>query len=231
MPWDFVLLYVLLGVIVPWRAAMHVKSLLRQPAVSSDQRLALYASTIALQWAIAGIALWRCLVRGFSYQSLGFTVPNPALAYGVGLALSTLLTIIQVSGLRRLARTPVEQRGAGGLLTSKLLPQNQVEMLVFIAVAATAAICEEFLYRGFLFSSLANLGFRSTVLGVLGSSLLFSMAHLYQGIGGVITTFIVGTGFALVRTWTATLAPCALAHFVMDIIAGTYGTYLLKRRR
>ncbi|MGA8014164.1 MAG: CPBP family intramembrane glutamic endopeptidase, partial [Candidatus Acidiferrales bacterium] len=45
-------------------------------------------------------------------------------------------------------------------------------------------------------------------------------AHLYQGRRGVITTFVVGLLFSLVRSWTGSLLAPLVAHFVADITAG-----------
>ena len=58
MPWDFILILFVLGVLVPWRGAMRIKRLLAQPALTTSERLSLYASTIAFQWLIVAIVAW-----------------------------------------------------------------------------------------------------------------------------------------------------------------------------
>jgi len=57
MPWDFVAILFVLGVIVPWRGAVRIRELLRQPALSTVERIALYASTIAFQWLAVAVVL------------------------------------------------------------------------------------------------------------------------------------------------------------------------------
>jgi membrane protease YdiL (CAAX protease family) len=94
-----------------------------------------------------------------------------------------------------------------------------LERACFTALVCTVAICEEFIYRGFVqyvFQAWSG----SLVVGIVGSSLLFSIAHLYQGKRGLISTFGAGAIFAGVRAWTGTLIPPIFAHFVADLTIG-----------
>src|SRR6267378_7886121 len=59
MPWDFWLIFFVLGVILPWRGQVRVKKLLAMPHVSTMERLALYASTIGFQWIAVAVVAWR----------------------------------------------------------------------------------------------------------------------------------------------------------------------------
>src|SRR5690242_14115416 len=77
MPWDIVLIFLVLGVVVPWRGRARLKQLLAKPRVESSERLALYASTIAFQWVATAIAAWRAWAHGFSYAQLGLTRVDP----------------------------------------------------------------------------------------------------------------------------------------------------------
>ena len=61
-----------------------------------------------------------------------------------------------------------------------LLPHDSRELQTFCALSITAGVCEELLYRGFL------IVFLSSAFGVLPavalSSLVFGIAHAYQGV-------------------------------------------------
>ena len=59
MPWDFWLIFFVLGVVLPWRGYTRLQVLLAKPKVDSRERLSLYAFTIAFQWVAAGIVAWR----------------------------------------------------------------------------------------------------------------------------------------------------------------------------
>lgn len=219
LPWDFALILLALGVIVPWRSTVRVRALLRAPSISSKDRLALYASTIAFQWLAAAIVLWRAFARGYQAADLALKMPRPLLVAAASLALSSLLGASQFFGLRRLSTQPEERHAFLRNFTRKVLPQNDVERLVFIALVASVALCEEVLYRGFvqrLFQNLTN----SVLLGLVSSAALFSLAHIYQGRRGLYSTFAIGVGFSAVRVWTLSLAPGIAAHFVADVIPG-----------
>ena len=228
MPWDFVLIFIVLGVVVPWRGAVRVRELLRQPVLTTADRIAVYASTIAFQWFAVAVVLWRCTVHGMSFRQLGVVLPRPERAALVTVALLVTLLANQFFGLRRLARMPPEQQGFLGALARKLMPQNAVETLAFTALCGTVAVCEEILYRGFVFAALEAALAGSLAAAVLGSSLLFSLAHLYQGRQGLLATFIVGLLLAAARTWTESLAACIVVHLVVDLTAGLAAPRVLR---
>ena len=66
-------------------------------------------------------------------------------------------------------------------------------------------------------------------LAAIVSSAWFSFAHLYQGRRGVITTFVVGLIFAIVRIWTGSLIPVITAHIAIDLVAGILAPKFLRR--
>ncbi|MBI1738937.1 MAG: CPBP family intramembrane metalloprotease [Acidobacteria bacterium] len=228
MPWDFVLILFVLGVIVPWRGSVRIRELLRQPALSTAERIAVYASTIAFQWLAVAVVLWRTTAHAIGVARLGVALPNLPLTALVTVALLVPLLANQVHALRRLARLPPEHQGFLGALARKLMPQNLAESLAFVALAATVAVCEELIYRGFVFTALyaASGGFLAAA--VVGSAAMFSLAHLYQGRRGVFATFVVGLLLAAARAWTGSLAPCVIVHFFVDLVAGLAAPRLLR---
>ncbi len=220
LPWDFALILLVLGVVVPWRGAARVQKLLARPELATADRLGLYASTIAFQWAAAAIVAWRSIARGLNPAQLGVALPQPELALATTLALCFLFGTTQIYSLRKLSRLPPERRGFLAELARKIMPHTAVEALAFFALAATVAICEEFLYRGFVFTLVERLFRGSALAGTLVSSGLFALAHLYQRRRGLASTFVVGVIFAGARILTGSLAPCIVTHMVTDLIAG-----------
>ncbi len=114
-------------------------------------------------------------------------------------------------------------------LAERILPQSRAELLPFLALALTAGLCEEFLYRGFAMAALTRAGLPVWTV-VLLSSILFAMAHLYQGRGGIVSTLVIGTVFGTARIAYDGLAPVILWHSAVDAVAGVAGPkYLLKQ--
>jgi membrane protease YdiL (CAAX protease family) len=179
MPWDFFLLLVVLGAMVPWRAAVRVRQLLQQPQLGTTDRLVLYASTIAFQWTAAAIVLWRCAARHLSAVQLALVLPHPKRAIFAAAVLVAVFTANQLLALRRLAQLPEDRRGFLGEMASRVFPHNTVEALAFFALVATVALCEEFLYRGFVQGVFDSFPRGLPWLGAVVSALFFSFAHVY----------------------------------------------------
>jgi len=228
MPWDFVLIFLVLGVVVPWRGSVRIRELLRQPALSTADRIAVYASTIALQWFAVAVVVWRSRAHGIEPDRLGMALPHLALSAFASAALLVPLLANQVYALRRLSRMPPEQQGFLGELSRNILPQNSVETLVFIALVCTVAACEELLYRGFVFAALYTAAGESLAAAIIGSSVMFSLAHVYQGRRGLLATFVVGLLLAGARAWTGSLAPCVVVHLAVDLTAGLAAPRMLR---
>src|SRR5438105_3269375 len=111
IPWDLVLIIVLLSTVVPWRGLVRVRELLSRPTLSGAERIRLYASTMVLQWAIVSLSVWRCFARDFTPAQLGLSLAHPLRAVIIGLLLASILATTQLIGFRQMTRVPVEQRG------------------------------------------------------------------------------------------------------------------------
>jgi uncharacterized protein len=205
---------------VPVLGRRRVRQLMQMPATTKMDRISLYASTLAFQWIAAGIILWRTNAHGIRLSQLGFAIPNPALALSVTVALSTLILLNQIMGLRRLVAQPAKAQGMVPQLALKLFPQDDVESLAFFALVTTVALCEELIYRGFVQRVFQDWSRGSVVVAVLGSAVFFTLAHLYQGRRGLISTLTIGLLFSTIRAWTGSLLPGMVAHFVADITVG-----------
>jgi membrane protease YdiL (CAAX protease family) len=230
MPWDFALILLVLAVVVPWRGAVKVRQLLARPSLGTSDRLTLYATTIAFQWVITALIIWRSLARGISLDALGLAIPHAAQVAGVSAGLSALLVANQIIGLRILARSNTRPKSFVFQMATRIMPQNLVESLAFTALVATVALCEEIIYRGFALAVFTHAARDSVVLGVVLSSILFAVAHAYQGRRGVIQTLVVGLVFAALRIWTRSLVPTMAAHLCADLVAGLAAPRFFSRQ-
>jgi membrane protease YdiL (CAAX protease family) len=229
MHWDFALILSFLGVAVPWLGRRRIRQLMAAPQTTRVDRLALYSSTIAFQWCAAGVILWRVNAHGITVTQLGVAIPNIALVASVSIGLGALVLVNQIFGLRRLASQPAKNRGAIPELALKIFPQDNDERLVFFALVTTVAVCEEFIYRGFVQRVFEDWSRGYALVGILGSAVMFGLAHLYQGRRGLISTFTIGVAFSAVRLGTGSLVPPFIAHFVADLIAGFLAPRAVRR--
>lgn len=231
MHWDYALILIFLGVAVPLLGRRRIRQLLNSPETNKLDRLSIYASTIAFQWLATVIILWRTRAHGITFAQLGVAIPKPALAITISIVLAALISVNQIYSLRRLVKTPSEIRGVLPQLALKLFPQDDIERLIFFALVVTVAICEEFIYRGFVQSVFQHWSGGYALAGVLGSAAFFALAHLYQGRRGFVTTSIVGILFSGVRVLANSLFPTSVAHFIADFCVGMLAPAKLRAAR
>jgi membrane protease YdiL (CAAX protease family) len=222
MPWDIWLIFLVLGLILPWRGRARMKKLLALPQVSTMERLILYASTIAFQWFAVAVVAWRAWANGLTASQLGLTIHDRSRILVASVAGAAAIATLQWLNLRRVGRLPVEARGPLQAIAERILPQSSVELLPYLALAITAGLCEEFLYRGFAMAVLTHVGLQAWAV-VLLSSALFGLAHSYQGRGGIVMTMLIGVILGVGRITFDSLIPVIFWHSAVDLVAGTAG--------
>jgi hypothetical protein len=188
----------------------------RDSQVRQMPRLALYVSAAISQWALAGLGLVIFFLSSLSANSIGFRKlpPTTALAWASG------LVTLSVAGMG--LGLFLEGRGwlpAEAELVWLLIPRTREEKLWSVALLApTAALCEEFLYRGFLLAQLSQ-WLHSWAWAWAASSLVFGLAHVYQGWNGTIRASVLGALLAYPVIHFGCLYPSMLAHGFIDALA------------
>jgi len=104
--------------------------------------------------------------------------------------------------------------GKGG--AGALLPRGAAEVVVFMALAVSAGICEEIAFRGYLQTQLTALT-SSITTGVILQAAVFAVGHLYEGIGPVVRIAVYGGLFGAVAEWRRSLRPGIIAHAWSDL--------------
>jgi uncharacterized protein len=228
MPWDFWLIFLILAIVIPWRGRVRLQHLLARPVADTKERLVLYGSTIVFQWIVAGLVAWRAFARGLTANDLGVSRPVAAELLLWTVAGAALLGGFQWLNLRRLGRMKGSVPDFMRRLAQRVFPRTLVEFGPYAALAVTAGVCEEFLYRGFTMAALSRAGVSLWAV-VLISSVLFGLAHTYQGRSGVAGTTLMGLLFGVVREVLQSLGPAMVWHAVVDLVAGIAGPkYLLR---
>ena len=223
MPWDFWLIFLFLSVILPWRGRARMRHLMALTSVSARDRIWLYVSTVLFQWVLTLVIGWRAVARGFSLNELGVTGVRTTGILLLAVVGALLIGAAHWMNLRRMARSnhpAVERLRALGV---RLFPRSAPELVFYSMLALTAALCEEFIFRGFVIAALFHAGLSGLTV-VLLSSLMFGVAHLYQGKGGSVGTGILGALFPVTRIAYDSLFPVVVWHAVLDIVAGIAGT-------
>jgi membrane protease YdiL (CAAX protease family) len=229
MPWDFWLIFLFLAIVIPWRGHARLKKLLATPSVDTKEKLVLYAATIGFQWVLAGVVAWRAFARGLKLDELGLG-PNAWMGLvAAGAVGGIIIGGLQWLNLRRIGKMEGKAPELLRKLASRLLPVTMVEFLPYSALAITAGVCEEFVYRGFALAALLRVGI-PVWLAVGVTSILFGLAHAYQGRAGIVSTAIFGMALAVARLGFASLVPVMMWHAGLDLAAGIAAPrYLLEK--
>lgn len=182
-------------------------------------RAAYYWGTIAVEWFLTlyVLALWVVFAR--PWDSL-YLDRGPFLRLGSGLAFALAVIIFLWHQLRTILARPklIERVRQKMDFADPFLPHTDAERYHFWFVAITAGICEEILYRGFLFSFLR--AWSGIIAAIVISSIVFGWGHIFQGYRHVPRTALVGLFLAVVAVLTKSLWPAILIHAAIDLHAG-----------
>jgi uncharacterized protein len=169
--------------------------------------------------AVGAVFLWR---RGPGWRAIGLRRPEN---WPHTLFVALVLGAYQIPSLFLIE--PAIARLTSGELPDvsmfRSLVGDERLLLFWLAVSWTlAAFMEEMVYRGWLVARIAELARFSTggwIAGVITTSILFGVAHLYQGMSGMIATGLSGLMFGVAYLASGRNLWCAiLAHGLMDTI-------------
>ena|SRR5437762_3288662 len=227
---DHVLFFVLAALGPLWGATYGYRRLARTaPDDRSRIRLTVYRATIAIQWGLSAVLVGGWLVTGRPWATLGLA---PRMTGGLlGVALGTMLVAVFIARQRRevlsddAALAEVRERMSH---LEPVLPRSAREMREFAALAVTAGICEELLYRGFMIQYLAH--FTSLIAAAAIASVIFGIGHAYQRWRGVQLTTLVGGFLSAVYLISGSLVMPMLLHALMDLHSGHLAYVALQRQ-
>lgn len=188
----------------------------RDPHLRTLPRRALYSSAALSEWLFAGLGFVAVRVAGLNTADAGLR----GLALAPFVFWTLLLAVVSSAGLgfvfllERLGWWPEESE-----LVHLLMPRTAGEKAwALLLVAPTAALAEEFLYRGYLLAVGAHLLHSVTWAWGL-SSAAFGLAHFYQRPNGMIRAAVLGALLAWPVVRTGSLYPSMAAHFLIDAAA------------
>jgi membrane protease YdiL (CAAX protease family) len=192
-------------------AAVVISGFKKQPGIG----------IIVAALVIAGGIWWQ----GTGLRGLGFFAPS-------NWTMTILLSIV-LGAVIQLASTMVIEPLSDKLTNSSTdhsvfenLRGNLKNLLIWLlTVWVLVAFLEEIIFRGFLMSELANVFGNSAgavILNLILSSVIFGLAHWYQGKSGTLSTAIVGVLMGLLFIWSRyNLWLPILTHGFIDTIGLT----------
>jgi len=214
--------------------SINTKKLLAVP-ITEKLRIKNYIRIIIGGWGALLVIFFLSLFAGISFydigfrqlsfdQSLWFTITVFALCGLLfGLALYQIIAALtskeyQKAVIKSFGNDP--NKSNYDKVIALLIPCSKKEKIAFLGVPVTAGIMEEIVARGFLFFLLQMIfPYLSIVFVLIITSVLFGIAHIYQGVTGVIKSTLLGALFGCLYLVTGSLVPSILLHFFIDLAA------------
>jgi membrane protease YdiL (CAAX protease family) len=176
---------------------------------------------ITLVWLVglgaSTLAIW--LAGGRDLVALGLTAPREGPAGGlifgiaggasIGLALRPIAAAVSGKVAAALRRQMAK--------LEPFLPKTGEQLAWGLIVSVFAGLCEEIAYRGYLIPYCRF--WLAEWPALIVAALLFGVAHLYQGIAGILLTALLGFAFGFIYVETGSLALPIALHAAVDISA------------
>jgi hypothetical protein len=102
-------------------------------------------------------------------------------------------------------------------------PTTVFELLVFLALAASAGFAEELIFRGYLTRQF-NAWTGSRAIAVVLQGIVFGLAHGFYG-KAMLAIIVQGWLLGLLACWRKSLRPGMLAHWLQDSMGGIVGFF------
>ena len=219
---DHILIWIF-GIILPFLSGLQSEKLQGKIIFNKESRKRLYLAN-SVMLALSGssiLLLWFFKDRDFNI--LGF---NKAIQFSTPLFLVLAIFIIayaiDVFFTIRQIKLAKENEQKDWFEKSSFLPEKFRELPAYILLCICAGVFEEIIYRGFMVTYFLPTDAPSTfpILALLAPSVLFSMAHYYQGWTSVLKIFIFSTLLSWIFITSKSIYLNMVLHFLIDLISG-----------
>lgn len=215
--------FLLLLLVLLYIPLVHTVSARLFPALDGGSRLWVAALT---EWSL--FALLFCLLRfeGLHPHDMWLTSEHVLREIILGLTLTlffwlAVLLVVRYGLIAGIVpgADHIRQEGYGLRFSIRLPPLNG-QSVVTLAVAVTAGVCEEVIFRGYILSRARQL-FASRWVGLLFalllSSVFFGLLHLPMGIGGFAMAMFGGFCCSVLVLWRGNLTSAMVAHILFNL--------------
>jgi uncharacterized protein len=223
VPWFDHLFALALLIGIPAYAAWDVPRLSRRIVSDPENaRIEDYWFTVALQWGLTLVLIGWWRYAGRPVADLGLAAPA-----GMGRWWTIVISAAAIAFFAwqaySVARSADSQSKVRAQLEAQpsvrvILPANPQEFRVFGALAVTAGICEEILYRGYLLYYMRT--WLPGISAIVTAIVVFGLAHLYQGGRGILLTGLAGAAAMGLYLVTGSLVAPMILHATIDLANG-----------
>lgn len=220
---DHILIWVF-GIILPFLSGLQSQLLSGTIQYNEYSRKKLYLSNSIILALAGSVVLFLWAFKKRSFISLGFTNPDVEKQLITVLGLITVFVVGYLIDLYISGRKTKEAIQDDNFFEkSSFLPEKLKELPSYILLCLCAGIFEEIIYRGFMvtyFLPLQGTVNEIPLMAIIAPSILFSLAHTYQGWTAVIKIFIFSLLLGSIFIITKSIYPTMVLHFLIDLVGG-----------
>jgi membrane protease YdiL (CAAX protease family) len=175
------------------------------------------ADTVIQDVGFVLAAVYCAHIGGRAVRSWQFGLRRPGAGWrsASGLIVLLLIAFIVLSAIWSAAAHPSEEK------VLETLGSNEGTALLLLSAALTcviAPICEELLFRGYMFTALRN--WRGTLPAALITGVVFGGVHFGSApVLDLVPLAALGFGLCLLYRYSGSLYPCMIAHSLNNCLA------------
>lgn len=226
-PLDFVLMAILLAALPLWEHFVGTPRMRRKLEAGTFDPIHAYVRSFIMLWALVLLLAIDWWMAGRDPASLGLTI-HMDLRFMVSyllVAVVMALFVWQYVKIRGFSDERKRKIIEKNVRVFEITPSNPRQLLYFVGLSITAGVTEELLYRGFLIWSLT--AYMDLFMAAVLASILFGLAHAYQGGSGIVKTGGVGLVMAILYVGSGTILLPMILHAFVDVHNG-FLAYSLK---
>jgi membrane protease YdiL (CAAX protease family) len=197
---------------LPFLTAQSYKNIRKMEAEMEGMQLAkipVYMQSVIMQLALCALAFFAAKSEELtiSFKSSFTFQPVAAAVVLITLALAIAWFSQKISKEKDNSST-----------LHHILPDTNLERLVWILACVVAAFCEEYIYRGVLFQMIGGYVENSWWIAAVLSAIVFAFGHGTQGEKAIIQIIPFAIGFQLLVWLSGGLLLPMIAHFIYNVL-------------
>ena len=227
---DHILIWIF-GIIFPFISGLQSEKLRGSIIFNEQSRRRLYLGNSIMLFLSGSTILITWFIKQRNFSILGFSksfqYTNTSL---IILGLFIIAYVVDLLFSYKKAKSKKEISDLEWFEKSSFLPEYTRELPLYILLCACAGIFEEIIYRGFIVSYFLPIQQSDTFpfLALFAPSILFSLAHYYQGWISVLKIFIFSTLLSWIFISSKSIYINMIIHFLIDL---TGGILMLKSKQ
>jgi len=200
---------------LPFLTALSYKNIKKMEAELEGAQLA----KIPVYLQSMGMQIVLCVLAYFAGRSEKLTISLTSKFTPTSIGASAGLVVIAL-GLAWLSQKFSTEKDESTL--HHILPDTNVERLIWVLACVVAAFCEEYIYRGVLFNMISTMVIPYTTYvwtpAAILSAIVFAFGHGTQGEKAIIQIIPFAVGFQFLAWLSGGLLLPMIAHFIYNIL-------------